>query len=103
MQRPKIRRWPQQEIPAEQLTMLKQRLGRIYIAEKKAIEQGLDKKPEVKLQMLLQHARVLAQKYAVDKLQEKMKATDEEVECLPCESSGTRHRQEESCERLRKF
>ena len=68
-----------QEIPAEQLTMLKQRLGRIYIAEKKAIEQGLDKKPEVRLQMMLQHARALAQKYAVDKLQEKMKATDEEV------------------------
>ena len=69
----------QQEIPQEQLTMLKQRLGRIYIGEKKAIEQGLDKKPEVKLQTMLQHARVLAQKYAVDKLQDKMKANDEEV------------------------
>ena len=68
-----------QEIPAEQLNMLKQRLGRIYLAEKKAVEQGLDKKPEVKLQLMLQHARVLAQKYAVDKLQSKMKATDEEV------------------------
>ena len=68
-----------QEIPAEQLNMLKQRLGRIYIAEKKAIEKGLDKEPAVKLQMMLQHARVLAQKYAVDKLQEKMKATDAEV------------------------
>src|ERR1700741_1871784 len=61
------------------MNMLKQRLGRIYIAEKKAIDQGLDKKPEVRLQMMLQHARVLAQKYAVDKLQEKMKATDAEV------------------------
>jgi parvulin-like peptidyl-prolyl isomerase len=69
----------QQEIPAEQLNMLKQRLGRIYIAERKATEQGFDKKPEVKLQMMLQHARVLAQKYAMDKLQDKMKATDEEV------------------------
>jgi len=68
-----------QEIPPEQLNMLKQRLGRIYIAERKAIEQGMDKKPEVRLQMMLQHARVLAQKYAVDKLQEKMKATDDEV------------------------
>jgi peptidyl-prolyl cis-trans isomerase C len=68
-----------QEIPPEQLAMLKQRLGRIYIAEKKAVEQGLDKKPAVKVQMMLQHARVLAQKYAVDNLQEKMKATDEEV------------------------
>ena len=69
----------QQEIPEEQLKMLKQRLGRLYIAEKKAVEQGLDKKPAVRLQVMLQHARVLAQKYAVDKLQEKMKATDEEV------------------------
>src|SRR5215208_1291140 len=68
-----------QEIPPEQLNMLKQRLGRIYIAEKKALDQGLDKKPKVRLQMLLQHARVLAQKYAVDKLQEKMKPTDEEI------------------------
>ena len=68
-----------QEIPPEQLNMLKQRLGRIYLAEKKAVDQGMDKKPAVRLQMMLQHARVLAQKYAVDKLQEKMKATDEEV------------------------
>ena len=68
-----------QEIPPEQMNMLKQRLGRIYIAEKKAIDQGFDKKPEVRLQMLLQHARAVAQKYATDKLQDKMKATDEEV------------------------
>lgn len=68
-----------QEIPPEQMNMLKQRLGRIYIAEKKAIAQGLDKERKVELQMMLQHARALAQKYAVDKLQEKMKATDEEV------------------------
>ena len=69
-----------QEIPPEQLNMLKQRLGRIYIAEKKATEQGLDKKPEVKLQMMLQHARVLAQKYAMDTLKDKMTATDAEID-----------------------
>jgi len=68
-----------QEIPPEQLNMLKQRLGRIYIAEKRAMDQGMDRKPEVRLQMMLQHARVLAQKYAVDKLQDKMKASDDEV------------------------
>jgi foldase protein PrsA len=68
-----------QEIPAEQLNMLKQRLGKIYIAEKRAIDQGMDKKPEVRLQMVLQHARVVAQKYAMDKLRDKMTATDEEV------------------------
>jgi len=69
-----------QEIPPEQLNMLKQRLGRIYLAEKKAMEQGLDKKPEVKLQMMLQHARVLAQKYAMDTLKDKMTATDAEID-----------------------
>lgn len=68
-----------QEIPPEQLNMFKQRLGRIYIAEKKALEKGIDREPAVRLQMLLQHARVLAQKYAMDKLKDKMTATDEEV------------------------
>jgi parvulin-like peptidyl-prolyl isomerase len=69
-----------QEIPKEQLEMLKQRLGRIYIAERKAREQGLDKKPAVRVQTVLQEARVLAQEYARDSLQEKMKATDAEVD-----------------------
>lgn len=69
-----------QQIPQEQLDMLKQRLGRIYIAEKKGLDQGLDKKPAVRLQMLLQHARVLAQKYAMDSLQQKMKATEPEID-----------------------
>jgi foldase protein PrsA len=69
----------QQQIPQQDLDSLKQRLGRVYIGEKRGVEQGLDKKPEVKLQVMLQHARAIAQKYAVDKLQEKMKATDAEV------------------------
>ena len=69
-----------QEIPKEQLDMLKGRLGRIYIAERRAREQGLDKKPAVRVQTVLQEARVLAQEYARDSLQEKMKATDAEVD-----------------------
>lgn len=68
-----------QGLSEEQEKMLKQRLGRIYIAEKKAIEQGMDKKPAVRVQILLQQARAVAQKYAMDTLQAKMKATDEEV------------------------
>jgi len=68
-----------QEIPKEQLDNLKQRLGRIYIGEQKAVQQGMDKEPKVRVQLVLQHARVLAQKYAVDNLQPKMKASDEEV------------------------
>ena len=58
--------------------MLKQRLGRVYIGADRAKEQRLDQKQEVRLQLMLQEARVIAQKYAVDKLQDKMKATDEE-------------------------
>ena len=69
-----------QEIPPEQLHLLKQRLGRIYIAEKKATDQGMDKKPEVRVQMELQRARVLAQKYFEDKLRDKTKATDKEID-----------------------
>jgi parvulin-like peptidyl-prolyl isomerase len=69
-----------QQIPQEQLDMLKQRLGRMYIAEQRAKDQKLDQKPQVRLQLLLQSARVVAQKYATEKLQEKMKATDQEIE-----------------------
>ena len=69
-----------QEIPKEQMDMLKQRLGRIYIAEKKAKEQGLDKKPAVRVQAVLQEARVLAQTYAEESLKDKMKATDPEID-----------------------
>lgn len=69
----------QQGLTDEQLKSIKERFGKIYISEKRAIEKGIDKKPEVRLQLILQHAKVLAQTYAMEKLQEKMKATDEEV------------------------
>jgi len=68
-----------QEIPKEQLDMLKQRLGRVYIGADRAKEQRLDQKQEVRLQLMLQEARVIAQAYAVKNLQDKMKATDEEI------------------------
>jgi parvulin-like peptidyl-prolyl isomerase len=69
-----------QGIPQEQLDAFKQRLGRIYIGERKAKEQGLDKKQSVKLQTVLQEARVLAQQYAEESLKDKMKATDAEID-----------------------
>ena len=69
----------QQQIPQQDLDSLKQRVGRVYIGEKRGVEQGIDKKPEVKLQVLLQHARLIAQKYAVENLKKKMEATDAEV------------------------
>lgn len=69
-----------QQIPADQMAQLKQRLGRVYLAEKKAIEQGVDKKPAVRLQVMLQNARAIAIKYAEEKLKDKMTATDAEVD-----------------------
>lgn len=69
-----------QEIPEDRMKMIKQRVGRIYIAEKRAIEQGIDKKPAVRLQVLLQHARVVAQTYAAEKLADRFKVTDAEVD-----------------------
>jgi hypothetical protein len=69
--------------------MFKQQLGRIYIAERKAKEQGLDKKPGVRVQTLLQESRVLAQEYARESLQEKMKASRRRSRGLFSESSGT--------------
>lgn len=64
----------------EQLDQLKQRVGRVFLAEQKAVQQGLDKKPDVRLQLVLQHARAVAAKYASDiKLQDQMKASDDEV------------------------
>jgi len=68
-----------QPIPQQDLDSFKQRVGRVYIGEKRGLEQGVDKKPQVRLQVLLQHARLLAQKYAMDNLKKKMEATDDEV------------------------
>ena len=67
------------EMPEDRLKLIKQRVGRIYIAEKRAVDQGIDKKPKVRLQLMLQHARFLVQKYAMDNLQAKIKASDEEI------------------------
>jgi parvulin-like peptidyl-prolyl isomerase len=67
------------ELPEDRLKMIKQRVGRIYIAEKRAVDQGIDKKPKVRLQLTLQHARFLVQKYVNDSLQAKIKANDDEI------------------------
>ena len=68
------------QMQPEQVEMLKQRFGRIYVAEKRALDKGIDKKPTVKLQLMLQRARAVAQKYAMDNLQQKMKASDAEID-----------------------
>lgn len=69
-----------QEIPQEEIDAFKQRVGRVYIGEKKGIEQGYDKKQQVRLQVLLQQARLLGQEYAFKNLKSKIEATDAEVD-----------------------
>jgi parvulin-like peptidyl-prolyl isomerase len=69
-----------QEIPKEEIDAFKQRVGRVYIGEKKGLEKGLEKTPKVRLQILLQQARLLGQKYAFDNLKKKIEATDAEVD-----------------------
>jgi parvulin-like peptidyl-prolyl isomerase len=68
-----------QPIPDEQLKAVKQEFGRTLIGEQKGIAEGVDRQRPVELQLILQEARTLAQKYAQEQLSEKTKATDEEI------------------------
>ena len=69
-----------QDIPEEQLKALRQDFGRTLIGEQKGLAAGVDKQRAVQLQLMLQEARALAQKYAQEQLSEKTKATDAEID-----------------------
>ncbi|HVG31886.1 MAG TPA: peptidylprolyl isomerase [Pyrinomonadaceae bacterium] len=69
-----------QQIPPEQLQQVKQQLGQVFVAERKGIAAGVDQKPEVKLQIMLQQGRILAIEYAQKTLAERTKATDAEID-----------------------
>jgi peptidyl-prolyl cis-trans isomerase C len=68
-----------QQIPEAQLTQVKTQWAQVFVAERKAIQAGLDKERSVELQVALQEARVLANEYGKKQLETKIKATDEEV------------------------
>ena len=65
-----------QDIPEEQVKALKQQYGRALIGEQKGIAAGVDKQRSVQLQLMLQEALTLAQKYAQDQLADKTKPTE---------------------------
>ena len=67
------------ELPEDRLKEIKQNVGTIYITEKRAVDEGFDKKPVVRVQLMLQHARFLVQKYANESLQKKVEATEAEI------------------------
>ncbi len=67
-------------LPDEQKNQLKQQWAQIMVAEKKGTQAGLDKSRKVELQIMLQEARALAETYAKEKLVERVKATDAEID-----------------------
>lgn len=69
-----------QQIPPEQLQQVRQQLGQIFVGERRGLAEGVDQKPEVKLQIMLQQGRILAIEYAQKTLAERTKATDAEVD-----------------------
>jgi parvulin-like peptidyl-prolyl isomerase len=68
------------QIPEEQIKQVRSQLGQVLIGERKGIAAGVDKQRGVQLQVMLEHARLLAQTYAQEQLAEKMKATDAEID-----------------------
>ena len=70
----------EKEIPPEQLKQVRQQLGQVLVGEQRGLKAGLDQKRKVQLQILMEQSQVLARKYAQEQLQEKMKATHQEID-----------------------
>jgi len=85
---------------------LKQQWAQIMIAERRALEQGLDKNRGVELQVMIQEARTLAQQFAKENLQDQSKATDAEIDAYisrhpELDQTKARERAEELLKRVR--
>ncbi len=68
-----------QQIPEEQVKIIKRQLAQVLIGERKGIAAGFDKKRSVELQIMLEQSRLLASTYAKETLIPNTKATDAEV------------------------
>jgi len=94
------------ELPEAQKQQLKQQWAQIMIAERKGRQEGLDKNRRVQLQIMLQESRSLAEQYAKEKLVEKIKATDAEIDAYiakhpELDPAKTRSQAEEILKRAR--
>lgn len=67
-------------LPDAQKQQLKLQWAQIMLAERKGRQEGLDKERGVQLQIMLQEARTLANQYAKEKLVEKIKASEPEIQ-----------------------
>lgn len=68
-----------QQIPDEQIKIIKRQLAQVLLGERKGIAAGVDKKRSVELQIMLEQARLLASTYAKETLIPSTKATDAEI------------------------
>jgi len=68
------------DLPDAQKQQLKQQWAQIMVAERKGRQEGLDKDRKVQLQIMLQEARVLMNQYAKEKLVDRIKASDAEID-----------------------
>ncbi len=66
-------------VPEEQKQQLKDEWAKVMITERKAEKEGFDKQRNVELHIAFQQARYLAQQYAKEKLEDKIKASDAEI------------------------
>jgi parvulin-like peptidyl-prolyl isomerase len=90
----------QQQISDDQLKQVRKQFGQALIGERRGIAEGLDKKRDVELQILMEQARQLASIYAEETLQSKWKATDAEIDAYIAKhpelnSAGDRARAED--------
>ena len=67
-------------LPDAQKQQLRQQWAQIMVAERKGEKEGLGTSRKVELQIMLQEARTLAETYAKEKLVERIKATDAEID-----------------------
>lgn len=68
------------QLEGEQRQQLMKQWARLFVAERKGKAAGVEKEKQTQLQMMLQDARLLANKYFKDKMLPKIKATDQEVD-----------------------
>jgi parvulin-like peptidyl-prolyl isomerase len=68
-----------QQIPDEQMKIIKRQLAQVLLGERKGIAAGVDKKRNVELQIMLEQARLLASTYAKETLIPSTKASDAEI------------------------
>ena len=69
-----------QGLTVEQKAEAKKQLGRVLIGERRGVAAGVNKTRKVELEILLQRTHTLAKSYSEEVLQEKIKASETEVD-----------------------